>query len=110
MASKNRILVVEDDSFLRVIAIVLDPNAPVELMEAFAHFCAHDLPDFSDWCEQMRAGVRNLYPCDVRLVRTQADLLATIRGAEALVVEALAVGAGEIAAAGRTLKVVHRYG
>jgi phosphoglycerate dehydrogenase-like enzyme len=110
MPSKNRLLVIEDDSFLRVIAIVLDPNAPAELMQAFAHFCAHDLPDFSDWCEQMRRRVPNLYPSDVRLVRTQAELLANLRGAEALVVEALAVGAGEITAAGGTLKVVHRYG
>jgi phosphoglycerate dehydrogenase-like enzyme len=110
MLSHSRLLIVEDDSFLRVIRIVLDPHAPAELIEAFAHFCAHDLPDFSGWCARMRARVANLYPSDVRLVRNQAELLANVGGAEALVVEALAVSAREIAAAGGTLKVVQRYG
>lgn len=103
-------IVVEDDSFLRVIQIVLDPTAPGELLEAFAHFCAHDLPDFQGWCERIRARVRQLYPADVRLVRDRDELLARIPGAGALVVEALPVGAREIAAAGGTLRVVQRYG
>jgi glyoxylate reductase len=104
------LIVVEDDSFLRVIQIVLDPAAPGELFEAFAHFCAHDLPDFRGWCEQVRARVRQLYPADVRLVRDRDELLANIAGADALVVEALPVGVREIAAAGGTLRMVQRYG
>jgi phosphoglycerate dehydrogenase-like enzyme len=108
--STKPLIVVEDDSFLRVIQIVLDPAAPTELIEAFAHFCAHDLPDFPGWCERIRAGVRPLYPADVRLVRGRDELLANIPGADALVVEALPVGAREIAAAGGTLRIVQRYG
>ena len=102
------LIVVEDDSFLRVIQLVLDPAAPGELFEAFAHFCAHDLPNFNGWCEQVRARVRGLYPADVRLVRDCDELLANIPGADALVVEVLPVGAREIAAAGGTLRVVQR--
>src|ERR687897_951421 len=104
------LIVVEDDSFLRLIQVVLDPTAPGELFEAFAHFCAHDLPDFRGWCEQVRTGVRHLYPADVRLVRDCDKLLANIPGANALVVEALPVGAREITAAGGTLRLVQRYG
>jgi phosphoglycerate dehydrogenase-like enzyme len=104
------LIVVEDDSFLRLIQVVLDPTAPGELFDAFAHFCAHDLPDFHKWCEQVRAGVRHLYPADVRLVRNCDELLANLPGADALVVEALPVGAREIAAAGGTLRLVQRYG
>jgi phosphoglycerate dehydrogenase-like enzyme len=104
------LIVVEDDSFLRLIQVVLDPSAPGELFEAFAHFCAHDLPDFRGWCEKVRDGVRHLYPADVRLVRECDELLAKIPGADALVVEALPVGAREIAAAGNTLRLVQRYG
>ncbi len=108
--SSNPLIVVEDDSFLRVIQLVLDPTAPGELFEAFANFCAHDLPDFRGWCEQVRTDVRHLYPADVRLVRDCDKLLANIPGANALVVEALPVGAREITAAGGTLRLVQRYG
>ena len=104
------LIVVEDDSFLRLIQIVLDPSAPGELFEAFAHFCAHDLADFRGWCEKVRAGLRHLYPADVRLVRECDELLANIPGADALVVEALPVSGREIAAAGNTLRLVQRYG
>jgi phosphoglycerate dehydrogenase-like enzyme len=110
IASIKPVIVVEDDSFLRLIQLVLDPTAPGELFDAFAHFCAHDLPDFRDWCERARARVGHLYPADVRLVRDCGELLANVPGANALVVEALPVGAQEIAAAGGTLRLVQRYG
>ena len=109
-ASIKPLIVVENDSFLRLIQVVLDPTAPGELFDAFAHFCAHDLPDFHKWCEQVRAGVHYLCPADVRLVRDCDELLANLPGADALVVEALPVGAREIAAAGGTLRLVQRYG
>ena len=104
------LIVVEDDSFLRLIKVVLDPTAPGELFDAFAHFCAHDLPDLRDWCDQVRARMCHLYPADVRLVRDCDELRTDISGADALVVEALPVGAPEIAAAGGTLRLVQRYG
>jgi phosphoglycerate dehydrogenase-like enzyme len=109
-ASIKPLVVVEDDSFLRLIQLVLDPTAPVELFDAFAHFCAHDLPDFRAWCDQARSRARHLYPADIRLVRDCDELLANIPGADALVVEALPVGPRDIAAAGGTLRLVQRYG
>ena len=102
--------VVENDSFLRLIQVVLDPTAPAERFAAFSHFCAHDLPDFAGWCERVRRPARHLYPTDVRLVDDQAELLANLPGAQAIVVESLAVGEKEIAAAGATLKIVQKYG
>ena len=54
--------VVENDTFLRLIQVVLDPSAPQERFQAFAHFCLHDLPDFRGWCEKVRAPVQNIYP------------------------------------------------
>ena len=86
-------------------------EAPAEeRIAAFAHFCAHDLPDFRGWCERIRARVQDFYPADVRLVDDQAELLANVAGAQVIVVESLAVGAKEIAAAGGTLKIVQKYG
>jgi phosphoglycerate dehydrogenase-like enzyme len=111
MASPPRLkFVVENDSFLRLIQVVLDPNAPTERIAAFSHFCAHDLPDFLGWCEKVRSQAQNLHPTDVRLVDDEAELLAHVPGAQVVVVESLAVGPKEIAAAGGTLKIVQKYG
>src|ERR671918_2357252 len=101
---------VKNDSFLRLIQVALDPNAPAERLAAFSHFCAHDLPDFGGWCERMRAQVQRLYPADVRLVDNPAELLEEIPGASVAVVEELAVGRAEIAAAGSSLRIVQKYG
>jgi phosphoglycerate dehydrogenase-like enzyme len=102
--------VVENDSFLRLIQVVLDPAAPAERLAAFSHFCAHDLPDFGGWCERMRAQVQRLYPADVRLVDNPAELLEKIPGASVAVVEELAIGRREVAAAGNSLRIVQKYG
>src|SRR5438445_11037599 len=111
MSSSSRPkLVVENDSFLRLIQVILDPAAPADRFAAFSHFCAHDLPDFGGWCERIRARVQDFYPAHVRLVDNQAELLANVAGAQVIVVESLAVGAAEIAAAGKTLKIVQKYG
>src|SRR5262245_49360127 len=99
MASRLK-FVVENDSFLRLIQVVLDPSAPEERVQAFAHFCKHDTPDFSGWCNGIRARAQNIYPTEVRLVSNQAELLANTAGASVLVVEELVVGAKELAAAG----------
>jgi phosphoglycerate dehydrogenase-like enzyme len=111
MAESSRLkFVVENDSFLRLIQVVLDPSAPAERIAAFSHFCAHDLPDFAGWCEKVRMQAQNLYATDVRLVDDEAELLANVPGAQVVVVESLAVGEREIAAAGKTLKIVQKYG
>jgi phosphoglycerate dehydrogenase-like enzyme len=104
------IIVVENDSFLRLIQVVLDPTAPAGRLAAFSHFCAHDVGDLAGWCERVRGRVQRLYPADIRLVKDEAELLANLPGAQAVVVESLAVGAREIAATGGRLKIVQKYG
>jgi phosphoglycerate dehydrogenase-like enzyme len=111
MASISRLIfVVENDSFLRLIQVVLDPTAPNERIDAFAHFCKHDTPDFGGWCEKIRAQAANIYPADVRLVDSQGELQANLSGATVAVVEELNLGAEEVAAAGNSLKFVQKYG
>lgn len=102
--------VVENDSFLRLIQVVLDPHAPRERFDAFAHFCKHDTPDFLGWCEKIRNRARNIHPADVSLVDSEAELLAHAAGASVIVVEELTVGAKELAAAGDSLRFVQKYG
>jgi phosphoglycerate dehydrogenase-like enzyme len=104
-----KLLVVEDDRFLRVVQVALDPNANRERYEAFADFFAHDEPDFADWCHRVRRQAARLYPAAVRLVETQDELRRGLAGASGLIVEALSVGADELAAAPQ-LKTVQKYG
>jgi phosphoglycerate dehydrogenase-like enzyme len=110
MPPRKTKFVVENDSFLRLIQVVLDRNAPRERIDAFAHFCKHDTPDFAGWCDNIRAQAQNIYPADVYLVDNQAELLAHATGASAIVVEELTVGDSELIAAGNRLKLVQKYG
>jgi len=103
-------LVVENDTFLRLINVVLDPTAAQERFQAFAHFCLHDLADFGAWCENIRRQVPGLYPSEVRLVDSQNELRANLPGATVGVVEELSFGGAEIAAAGGALRFVQKYG
>ena len=108
--SPRPIIVVEDDPFLRLIQVILDPATPATRVAAFSDFFAHELPDFAGWCERLRARIGSLYPAEVRLVADEAALLAGLPGAEAVAVEGLAIGARAIAAAGGTLRIVQQYG
>jgi phosphoglycerate dehydrogenase-like enzyme len=108
--SPRPIIVVEDDPFLRVIQVILDPATPAARMTAFREFFAHELPDFAGWCERLRARIGSLYPAEIRLVADEAALLAGLPGAKVVVVEGLGIGAREIEAAGGALRFVQKYG
>jgi phosphoglycerate dehydrogenase-like enzyme len=105
----NRVLVVEDDPVLRPIAIALDPTASAERVAAGADLFADAEPDFAGWCERVRARVGALFPSTVRLVDTSDALRAALPGSPALIVDALHIGADELAA-GDALRVVQKYG
>jgi glyoxylate reductase/D-3-phosphoglycerate dehydrogenase len=105
----DRVLVVEDDRFLRVVGVVLDPNTSQERYAAYADFFAHDEPDFGAYCERVRARVGRLFPSEVRLVDTSEAMRAALPKSPALVVESLKVGPAELAA-GNDLRVVQKYG
>ena len=103
------LIVAEDDGFLRVVQIVLDPNVSGGRVAAYTDFFAHDEPDFAGWCATVREKAGKLYPAEVRLVDTQEEARANIADANAAIVEGLSVGAEELAAAPR-LKAVQKYG
>ena len=104
------IIVVEDDPFPRLIQVILDPQTPAARVAAFSHFFAHELPDFAGWRDRFRARLGRIHPAEVRLAADRTALVAALPGAQAVVAESLAVGEGEIAAAGGTLRVVQKYG
>ena len=92
------LIVVEDDPFLRLMPVILDPDAPAAMMAAFVDFMAHDEPDFIGWCARLRAAVPELWPAEVRLVGTHDELLAALPRADIAMVESLPFGAEEVAA------------
>ena len=104
------VVVVENDPFPRLLQVILDPSTPAARTAAFAHFFAHEEPDFAGWCERLRGRLKRLYPAEVRLVDDQASLLAAMPGARVVIVESLSVGKKELAAAGKTLRVAQKYG
>src|SRR5262252_7283534 len=109
MPSHPPIVVVEDDPWTRLIGVVLDPATSEERTAAFADFMSPDEPDFAGWRDRLRARAGALYPSEVRLVPSPAELRGNLAPARALVVEAFAVGTQELRCAPR-LEVVHKYG
>ena len=103
------ILVIEDDRFLRVLQVLLDPDTPAERYCAFADFFAHEEPDFDGYCARVRARAGSLFPARVRMVETADEMRAALGDAHGLVVEALAVSRDDIAVA-PNLKLVQKYG
>jgi hypothetical protein len=109
MASNGPILVVEDDPWTRLIGVVLDPTTSHERRAAFADFMSPDEPNFAGWCDALRARAGALYPSEIRLLPSHAQLRDSLSGACALIFESFAVGRDELACA-PALKVVHKYG
>jgi phosphoglycerate dehydrogenase-like enzyme len=108
-AANTPVIVIEDDPFLRVMQVVLDPDTSPERVAAFADFFSHDEPDFGGYCEHVRALAPGLFPARVILVDTPEQLRAALPEARAVVLESLALGPADIAAA-PLLKAVQKYG
>lgn len=109
MPAREPVLVVEDDVWARLIGVVLDPTTSDERWAAIADFMSPDLPDFRSWCDRVRRAAGPLFPSDVRLVSSSAELREHLVAAQAIVTEALPIGEAELALAPR-LKAVHKYG
>jgi phosphoglycerate dehydrogenase-like enzyme len=109
MELSKPVLVVEDDVWARLIGVVLDPTTSQERWIAFADFMSPDLPDFGGWCDGVKKAAGTLFPSEVRLVGSRAELQGHLAAAEAIVTESLNIGAEELVLAPR-LKVIHKYG
>ena len=81
-------ILVESDHFLKILAVMLDPETPDEHRRAIADFFAHDVPDFLSGCERFGAEIPGLYPAPVSFAEDQADFEAKLPDAEAVIVEA----------------------
>lgn len=107
--SKRPLILVEEDPFLRLVGIVLDPDTAAERVAAFADFFAHDEPGFLDWRSQLQRKAAAIFPAEVRAVDTVEELHAGLPLAQAAIVESLPFGSAEIALAPH-LRVVQKFG
>jgi phosphoglycerate dehydrogenase-like enzyme len=102
-------ILIEDDHFLRIVAVILDPKTPEDHKVAICRFFAHDVPDFLGWCEQLRTRVPGLAPADIVFVNEQAELIVNIADADVVIVESLIIDRSVLAAAKR-LTLVQKFG
>jgi phosphoglycerate dehydrogenase-like enzyme len=102
-------LLLEEDHFLKIVPVILDPATPPAHQGAVADFFAHDVPDFLGWCDQLRSRIPGLYPATVIWAKDQADFVAKLPSADGVIVESLAVDRAALAAASK-LKVVQKFG
>ena len=102
-------LLIEEDHFLKIVPVILDPDIPNAHRRAVADFFAHDVPDFLGWCEALRGRMPGLYPTSVVWAKDQADFVAKLADADAAIVESLVVDHTVLAAAPR-LKIVQKFG
>ena len=103
------VIVIEDDTVLRLLQVTLDPDAAPERQAAFADYYSADGTDFHAWLVEQRARLPQLYPATVRLVQTQEQLRAALRDADAVVVQDLEIGEAELESAPQ-LAIVHKFG
>lgn len=102
-------ILVESDHFLKILPIILDPRATDEHSCAVSDFFAHDIPDFSAWCEKFRAEIPGLYPAEVEFASDQAEFEDKLPGADAVIVESLQLSRDAVAKL-KPLAIVHKFG
>jgi phosphoglycerate dehydrogenase-like enzyme len=102
-------VLIEEDHFLKIVPVILDPDIQPAHRDAVADFFAHDVPDFLAWCERLRARIPGLCPARIVWAKDQADFLAKLPDADAVIVESLVVDRIALAVAPR-LKIVQKFG
>jgi phosphoglycerate dehydrogenase-like enzyme len=102
-------ILIEEDHFLKIVPVILDPATPPAHRQAVADFFAHDVPDFLGWCGELCARLPGLYPARVMLAAGQADLVTKLAEADGVIVESLVIDRAALRGAKR-LKIAHKFG
>jgi phosphoglycerate dehydrogenase-like enzyme len=102
-------ILIEDDHFLGIVPVILDPATLPAHRQAVVDFFAHDVPDFMGWCAQLRARLPGLYPARVARAASQIDLVTRLAEADGVIVENLVIDRAALHGAKR-LKIAHKFG
>ena len=90
-------ILVESDHFLKILAVMLDPETGSEHRSAVADFFAHDMPDFLSWCQTFGGEIPGLYPAHVTFAQDQADFESKLSDADVVIVESFALNGQTVA-------------
>ena len=102
------ILVIQNDHIIRALSVMLDPDCDPERLAGFADYYSVDMPEFPQWCEELRKKYPAVAPSRVVLTNSQEEFRAALPEADAVVVEDFVVGEEELALA-PNLKIVQNF-
>ncbi len=102
-------ILIEEDHFLKILGVILDPAATDAHKAAVSRFFVHDEPDFSGWRGRLLARLPGLYPAKIAYAEEQDSFEAGLGDADAVIVESLRVDAAALART-RRLKLVQKFG
>ncbi|NKB19070.1 MAG: hypothetical protein GKS01_00860 [Alphaproteobacteria bacterium] len=101
-------LVIQNDHIIRALSVILDPDCDPERLAGFADYYSVDMPEFPQWCEEMRKKYTAVAPSRVVLTNSQEEFRAALPEADAVVIEDFVVGEEELALA-PNLKIVQNF-
>jgi len=102
------IIVIQNDHIIRALSVMLDPECDPERLAGFADYYSVDMPEFPQWCEELRKKYPAVAPSRVVLTNSQEEFRAALPEADAVVIEDFVVGAEELALA-PNLKIVQNF-
>ena len=101
-------LVIQNDHIIRALSVILDPDCDPERVAGFADYYSVDMPEFPQWCEEIRKKYPAVAPSNVVLTNSQEEFRAALPEAAAVVIEDFLVGEEELALA-PNLKFVQNF-
>jgi phosphoglycerate dehydrogenase-like enzyme len=101
-------IVIQNDHIIRALSVMLDPDCDPERLAGFADYYSVDMPEFPQWCEELRKKYPTVAPSRVVLTNSQEEFRAALPEADAVVIEDFVVGEEELALA-PNLKIVQNF-
>ena len=79
-------LVIQNDHIIRALSVILDSDCDPERISAFADYYSVDMPEFPDWCENIRRKFPTMARSRVVLTNSQEEFRAALPAAYAVLV------------------------
>jgi len=72
-------IVIQNDHIIRALSVMLDPDCDPERIAGFADYYSVDMPEFPQWCEELRKKYPAVAPSRVVLTNSQGLCLQIAR-------------------------------
>lgn len=101
-------LVIQNDQIIRALSAILDPDCDPARAAGFADYYSVDMPEFPEWCVEMREKYPAIAASAVVLANNQDEFDAALADADGVVIEDFIMGTEQLDAA-PNLKIVHNF-